>query len=81
MDVKRECYLSANSTVRPRSETIKLSAVEAVRVSREDGSDFVRLELVIGGVSVVSKLIRPMQAAMLGDSLGYLSNDIARPTV
>lgn len=62
-----------------KSETIKLSAVESVRVTRETGSDFVRLELLIGSVSMVSKLIRPGEARALGDALGYLSNDIARP--
>lgn len=63
------------------SETIKLSAVESVRVTRETGSDFIRLELLIGTMSAVSKLIRPDAARQLGDALGFLSNDIARPTV
>lgn len=58
-------------------ETIKLSAVESVDVERTGQT--VKLTMCVGGVPILSKHIRPEDARRLGDALGYLSNDIARP--
>lgn len=56
-------------------ETIRLSAVESVQVVREKA--YVRLQLQVGGVPVVSRLITPEQARRLGDALGFASIDVA----
>lgn len=59
-----------------KAETIRLSAVESVQVERMEKT--VRLTFMIGAAPVASKHLTPESARLIGDALGFASNDIAR---
>lgn len=54
--------------------TVQLDAMHAAKVER--AGQAVRVSFIVGGIVMVSKVIPPEKARILGDALGYLSNDI-----
>lgn len=61
------------------TETIRLNAVESVRLTREPAT--IKLELLLGGSPVLSRHLSPDVARSLGDALGFASNDLRTHTV